>query len=102
MIASVVRDEPAPREIVRRLHREIAAKSPDHAALVAAFEAGWAKVPQGSGYVQIQKEARIERLRKYAVLRADGANREDAARLVGVTTKTAENYDTDIRHGRLP
>jgi hypothetical protein len=30
--------QPSPREIAARLHAEIAAKSPEHAALVAAFE----------------------------------------------------------------
>jgi hypothetical protein len=30
--------QPSPREIVTRLHEIIAAKSPEHAALVAAFE----------------------------------------------------------------
>ena len=31
--------EPEPQEIVAALHRQIAAKSPEHAALVAAYEA---------------------------------------------------------------
>ena len=30
--------EPEPREIVARLHAEIAAKSPEHAAMVAGWE----------------------------------------------------------------
>jgi hypothetical protein len=32
-------EEPSPREIVARLHAQIAAKSPEHATLVAEFQA---------------------------------------------------------------
>ena len=35
-------EEPSPQEIVARLHGVIAAKSPEHAAMVAEFERGQA------------------------------------------------------------
>lgn len=92
----------SPREIVRRIHQEIAAKSPAHAALVASFEAGWERPLLGGADVHLQKRARLWRLREYAALRARNVSREEAARLLGIAEKTAENYDSDIRHGRLP
>lgn len=93
-----------PWEIVEALHRAIAAKSPEHAELVAAFEAlpcGRSKVlagegRQAGGYARGQhiSEAFRARLRAYLELRQE-MSREQAAARLGIHYKTAQRYDLE-------
>ena len=91
-----------PKQIVAALHAEIASWSPEHAALVAAFEAKPPVMP-GSGHVQTQKTSRLRRLRDYAALwdEGRGLSREEASRRVGISPHTAQDYETAIRRGAL-
>lgn len=94
-----VQDELPPREIVRRLHREIAAKSPEHAALVAEYERYRSRpvTPGGRDEVNRQRKAeRIERMRKYAQLLASGLSRKEAARALGIGERKTYDYDADM------
>ena len=91
-----------PRELVAELHRRIAAKSPEHAELVARFEVLPSRVPAGDGR-QAGGQARGEqisatfrgKLRTYLALRADGLDRELAAAALGIHPKTAQRYDSE-------
>ena len=91
-----------PKQIVAALHAEIASWSPEHAALVAAFEAKPPVMPE-SGPVQTQQAARLGRLREYAALwdEGRGLSREEAARQLGISPHTAQDYETAIRRGAL-
>lgn len=97
------------REIVAELHRQIAAKSFEQAALVAEFEAlragtgrpGAPKAVPGNGR-QAGGLARGEhisaafrdRLRRYLELRKR-MPREQAAAVLGIHYKTAQRYDSE-------
>jgi hypothetical protein len=87
-----------PSVIVARLHAEIAAKSPEHAALVAEFE----QLPRRPGQVGpswwnlAQQAARDERIRRYTALRASGLSKKEAAAEVGVTVRRADRYELGL------
>lgn len=97
----------SPREIVARLHERIAAKSPEHAALVAGFEQRQAErrlvladavsrraVPPAPS---IASRRSSERIRRFAIARDAGKGREEAAAEVGVGPSAARNYDARLR-----
>jgi hypothetical protein len=89
-----------PREIVAALHAEIAAKSPEHAALVAAWDAmraGRMAVPcPGEAAVCAARQARV---REYAKLRGQGLTLAQAAGRLGVSPRTAETYGLGWPYG---
>lgn len=90
----------SPGEIVARLHREIASMSPEHAALVAAFEAlpglppAWDPAEEAAA----RKAAWLERAGEYAALRP-GLTQVSAGHRLGVCERTAQNYDAAFRMG---
>ena len=101
-------DEQSPREIVARLHAEIAAQSPEQAALVAEYEALPPRrrvpryAPQGPRPASVAvMKARRERMDRYARLRASGLGKKAAARRTGIAVRTACQYERDIRDGKL-
>ena len=93
-----------PREIVAELHKRIAAKSPEHAALVARFEAlpiargkaipGEGRQTGGLARGRHVSEAFRARLRAYLELRAH-MTREQAAAALGIHYTTAQRYDSE-------
>ena len=88
-----------PSEIVARLHAEIAAKSPEHARLVAAFNAipedllgAWdpdderqPAEPRPAGGPQRRREG-------WLWLRASGISPDEARAQLGVSARTARRY----------
>lgn len=98
------RPEPSPREIVARLHERIAAQSPDHAALVAAYQRTRAAMRVPPGPVQVfprsPRRSRLARQEAYAALRGAGTGRKDAAALVGVCRRTADRYEDALSGDR--
>ena len=102
--------ELSPREIVARLHAEIAALSPEHAALVAEYEALPPRPAKSRGFwvpgepspaSAALMRGRRERAGRYARLVASGLGRKAAARRTGVAARTARQYERDIRDGKL-
>lgn len=95
--------EMEPRQIVARLHAEIAAKSPEHAALVAAFEAlpglppAWDPAEEASA----RRAAWLERAGRYAAFRAV-LTQEAAARRLRICIRTARNYEAALKTGGVP
>lgn len=92
-----------PRQIVALLHAEIAALSPEHAALVAAFEA----LPRKHGYPLRRArpalpgpgsncQRRVQRLAAYTSLRLSGTGKKAAARRIGVGHGTGRQYEADF------
>jgi len=88
-----------PREIVAALHKQIAAKSPAHAALVAAYEAApqrpvrpvrQPRRPAAAGSV------RYRRLSIYAASRLGGASVKTAARKAGISRESGQQYEADF------
>jgi hypothetical protein len=97
----------SPREIVAELHREIAAKSPRHARLVAAFEAlpredepAWDEWEESLSAREIAREKRRARLRQYTDLRVSGMTKASAARELGIAGRTASEYECDMKAGK--
>jgi hypothetical protein len=83
-----------PAQIVALLHARIAARSPEGAALVAAWDAlrAGAAAPErcpGAAAVAIARQARA---RAYRDLVGRGLTREQAAARLGVSPRTAETY----------
>lgn len=96
--------ELSPREIVAGLHAEIAGKSPEHAALVAAYQDTRAarKIPAGQPQVFPRSPYQPRRLRlaAYTALREAG-NTPKAARLaLGICPRTAVRYEAAMKEGR--
>ena len=93
-------EELSPREIVARLHAEIAALSPGHAALVAAFE----QRPRKPGYpiraarrpAGYRSAARLRRLAVYSSLRLSGSGLKAAARRAGLRPDIGRQYEADM------
>ena len=88
---------PSPAEIVTRLHKLIAAKSPEHAALVARWEQKQAAAWPG---VHHQVAACRERMERYGELREDGATPEEAAGDIGLRGSTAQRYEAHYQAAR--
>ena len=88
-------------QITARLHAEIAAKSPEHAALVAAFEAlpglppAWDPAEEAAA----KRTAWLERAAEYAALRSLDLTQEAAARHLRVCVRTAQNYEAALKTG---
>lgn len=90
----------SPREIVTRLHAEIAAISPDHAALVAEYN----RLPRGLPVAcararrpaGIRSAARLRRLTVYTGERLSGTDMKAAARKAGVARNLARQYEADM------
>jgi hypothetical protein len=81
-------------EIVAELRREIAAKSPEHAALVAEYERLQELPPeQIPSHQGTNRNARIS---EYAELRDDGASRAEACEAMGIGDTTARSYDAAL------
>ena len=91
--------EPSPREVVRRLHREIAATSPEHAALVAAFEALPRRAERPVREPRCLAKpgsVRYRRLSIYAAVRIGGGSGKAAARQAGVSQRSGQQYEADF------
>ncbi len=92
--------EPSPAEIVAALHQRIAAKSPAHAALVAAFEAQQPPRRErsyGLASHNAQRTAeRDDRMRRYAALRASGLSKRQARTELGFSRWAADQYEADM------
>lgn len=89
----------SPGEIVARLHREIASMSPEHAALVAAFE----QIPRRPARPLREPRRpascsgpRLKRLTVYSALRLSGASGKAAARKAGVSQRSGQQYEADF------
>jgi hypothetical protein len=88
-----------PREIVALLHAEIAARSPEHAALVAAWDAmrAAARLPDAAAPVPRPGSAAVvayrqDRVRAYRDMLGQGLTPEQAAERLGISPRTAETY----------
>jgi hypothetical protein len=91
--------EPTPREIVTRLHAEIAAKSPGHAALVSMFTRLCGGPPSwdpdgdyAEDRVRTTRGAKASR-EKWRELRLAGVSKADARTELGVSVRTAGRYE---------
>jgi hypothetical protein len=90
-----------PSVIVARLHEQIAAKSPDLAALVAEYARGASDLrrlresgdPRGN---DLRKAERDARMRRYAGLRASGRGKKAARDELGISQSTAIRYEADM------
>lgn len=94
--------EPSPREIVARLHAEIAAKSPGRARLVAEFE----RITGESRAVKEKRptaavEDRRARIQEYGQLQASGLSNKAVSRVMGIHDRTGREYRAAIRRGEL-
>jgi hypothetical protein len=96
----------SPREIVAGLHAEIAALSPEHAELVAEYQAlprrertRYSPEPRPASIAV--REKRRERAGRYVRLRESGLGKKAAARRAGIAVRTASQYELDIRDGKL-
>jgi hypothetical protein len=90
-----------PSVIVARLHEQIAAKSPAHAALVAEYErtAPFRRTRCGSGDPRgnaLRMAERDARLRQYAGLRASGLSKKEARAELGISDTSACRYEADM------
>ena len=96
-----ITDDTEPREIAAWLHELIAAQSPEHAALVAAFRLrsdtrvrpaadppAFPRPPRRGPYAP-----RLERAALYAALRDAGAGKHVAAAQVPLSPRTADRYE---------
>jgi lambda repressor-like predicted transcriptional regulator len=90
-----------PAQIVAALHAEIAAMSPERAALVAEWDAMRAglRAAQESGLAPVPRPGAVavvayhqDRVRRYRELREAGLSLAQAAEQLGVSPRTAENY----------
>jgi len=93
-----------PQEIVADLHKRIAAKSPRHAAILAAFERlpredtpAWDEREEAATSQEIARAKRQARLRRYTTLRLSGTSSIAAARELGLKERTAREYEHDMR-----
>jgi hypothetical protein len=92
---------PETRRIVAELHKQIAAKSPEHAALVAAFEAlpslppAWDPAEEAAA----RRAAWLEQAERLAGFRERGLTQVAAARRIGVCERTAKNYEAALKAG---
>ena len=102
--------EPSPQEIVAALHAEIAAQSPEHAALVAEFDALPPRPARSRGFWvpgepspagAALTRGRRERADRYMRLLDSGLSRHAAARRAGIAVYTAYEYERDVSLGRL-
>lgn len=88
----------APREIVTAVHEQIARQSPEHAALVAAYEA----IPRSNPRPVRQPRShpaygpRRQRMTVYTQLRIAGHGPQEAARKAGVGRSSASQYEADL------
>ena len=97
MLELAITDDTEPREIAAWLHELIAAKSPEHAGLVAAFEdrnAGKVRPGPPQRFPRSPYLPRLERLGRYCVLRGSGTGKKAAATQVGIRPRTADRYET--------
>jgi hypothetical protein len=91
-------EEPTPREIVAALHAEIAARSPGHAALVAAFE----QIPRKPRTpIRVPRRPAVtsphrRRMEFYTALRLSGTGKKAAARQAGIVHHTGRRYEADL------
>lgn len=88
--------EPTPRQIVARLHRQIAAKSPEHARLVAEFEALSCDEENPRNPLSAQSAARRVRIEEFAGLMKSGLTVKAAARRVGISERVGRAYRHEI------
>jgi hypothetical protein len=93
-------DARTPQEITAELHAEIAARSPEHAALVAEFERADALRVRPSGgrdahNARLMAE-RDERMREYAALRASGLDKMAARRRMDLSDTAGKRYEADM------
>jgi hypothetical protein len=91
-----------PSVIVARLHEKIAAKSPAHAALVAAFLALPEPPPPGGLWEQAIPRRMFtppppRRKDRYLALRQDGVDPAEAAERTGTPSRTRVRYETELR-----
>ena len=99
-----------PAEIVRRLHREIAAQSPEHAALVADFERIAPFIPRPAergGLDEHNRRLMAERdarMRGYAALRASGLTKKQARLHLELSETAGNRYEADMHlvSGEVP
>ena len=110
--STVAGDEPDdddiehPSVIGARLHAQIAARSPAHAALVAAFLALPEIPPAGGLWEQAAPPPRPpvftvslpRRKARYLALRRDGADAAEAAGRTGTPRRTRARYETELRN----
>ena len=92
-------DVQSPREIVAALHQQIAGQSPEHAALVAAYEAiprlGERPVRQARP-CPVYGSRRYKRMTVYRQARLAGRGTKAAARLAGISRSSGGQYETDF------
>lgn len=99
-----IRDEPSPRQIVAKLHEEIAAKSPELAAVVADYEkyagviAAWDPMEDGIPDGPLDRR---EKLQVWAQLRDEGWSVKEASAYLGIDERTGRRYDAEIRAGAV-
>ena len=88
-----------PRQVAAWLHAEIAAKSPEHAALVAAFEA-IPRQPERSlpspRHLARAGSPRYRRLSIYAAVRLRGGGEREAAMRAGICRDSRPQYEADF------
>jgi DNA-binding NarL/FixJ family response regulator len=103
-------DERSPREIVAALHAELARRCPDLAPRIAEYEQE-AAARAAAAVREAERQAaddaarsarttsagRAGRTQDYAELIAQGFTQEDAAERMGVSVRTAERYESEIR-----
>ena len=103
-------EELTPREIVARLHAEMAAQSPRLATLIAEYEALPPRPAKSRGFwvpgepspaSAALRRGRRERADRYMRLLDSGLGRHAAARRTGIAAHTAYRYERDIRLGKL-
>ena len=88
--------ELTPAEIVAQLRAEIAAKSPEHARLVARYEAA-ERAAAERPRLHIRSAERVARMEEYARLRRSGMSKRDARGKVGVSKSVGHRYEADMR-----
>lgn len=88
--------EKTPRQIVTELHAEIAALSPEHAALVAAYEAIPRPVPRPARQPRRVAAHRARRLVTYGQWRIAGRSPRVAAEAVFLSPSSASQYEADF------
>ena len=103
-----MKDDRTPAEIVALLHAEIAARSPEHAALVAAWDAMRAeqRALTETGQAPVRRPGsaavvayRQDRVRAYRDMLGQGLTPEQAAERLGISPRTAETYGLGWSHG---
>ena len=94
----MIPDAEDPRVIVDRLHAEIAAISPEHAALVAAYRAlpRPAPRPVRTPRPPAGTKPRARKMLAYSSLRLGGYDTGAAARKAGISRYSAPRYEADF------